>query len=70
MKHQLNALLQLLTAATRHDEHPLREELATLKAYLSLEGTRRRPNQLTSADITVDLDIETAVEEYFVFPFS
>ncbi|MER2034033.1 ATP-binding protein, partial [Exiguobacterium indicum] len=34
-----------------------------------LEGTRRRPNQLTSADITVDLDIETAVEEYFVFPF-
>ncbi|HAB32639.1 MAG TPA: ATP-binding protein [Exiguobacterium sp.] len=69
VKHQLNALLQLLTTATRHDEHPLREELATLKAYLSLEGTRRRPNQLTSADITVDLDIETSVEEYFVFPF-
>lgn len=69
VKQQLDALLHLLTAARRTDDYPLREEITTLKAYLSLEGTRRRQNQLTHADITIDLDIETAIEESFVPPF-
>ncbi|WP_214722239.1 LytS/YhcK type 5TM receptor domain-containing protein [Exiguobacterium sp. s192] len=67
VKHQLGALRQLLTTARRIDLYPLREELLTLKSYLSLEGIRRH-HPLTSAAVTIDLDIETAVEEHFVFP--
>lgn len=67
VKHQLGALRQLLTTARRLDLYPLREELLTLKSYLSLEGIRRH-HPLTPAAVTIDLDIETAVEEHFVFP--
>lgn len=67
VKHQLGALRQLLTTARRLDLYPLREELMTLKSYLSLEGIRRH-HPLTPAAVTIDLDIETTVEEHFVFP--
>ena len=67
VKHQLGALRQLLTTARRIDLYPLREELLTLKSYLSLEGIRRH-HPLTPAAVTIDLDIETTVEEHFVFP--
>ncbi|MCT4792670.1 MULTISPECIES: LytS/YhcK type 5TM receptor domain-containing protein [Exiguobacterium] len=67
VKQQLGALRQLLTTARRLDMYPLREELLTLKSYLSLEGIRRH-HPLTPAAVTIDLDIETAVEEHFVFP--
>lgn len=67
VKHQLGALRQLLTTARRLDLYPLREELLTLKSYLSLEGIRRH-HPLTPAAVTIDLDIETTVEEHFVFP--
>ena len=67
VKHQLEALRQLLTTARRLDLYPLREELLTLKSYLSLEGIRRH-HPLTPAAVTIDLDIETVVEEHFVFP--
>ncbi|MDI3236038.1 LytS/YhcK type 5TM receptor domain-containing protein [Exiguobacterium antarcticum] len=67
VKHQLGALRQLLMTARRLDAYPLREELLTLKSYLSLEGIRRH-HPLTPAAVTIDLDIETAVEEHFVFP--
>lgn len=67
VKHQLGALRQLLTTARRTDLYPLREELLTLKSYLSLEGIRRH-HPLTPAAVTIDLDIETTVEEHFVFP--
>lgn len=67
VKQQLGALRQLLTTARRLDMYPLREELLTLKSYLSLEGIRRH-HPLTPAAVKIDLDIETAVEEHFVFP--
>lgn len=69
VKQQLGSLLQLLTAARWVEDHPLRDEITTLKAYLALEGTRRRQNQLTHADITIDLDVETAIEETLIMPF-